>query len=55
MAFHNVLNNSASTLGVAVAIGDLTINVVADVFPVVPFYMTLGSTPATYELSLIHI
>jgi len=50
MAFHNVLNNSASTLGAAVAIGDLTINVVADVFPMMPFYMTIGSTPATYEI-----
>lgn len=50
MGFHNVLNNAASTLSVAVAPADLTINVVADVFPAVPFYLTLGANPATYEI-----
>ena len=50
MAFHNVLNNASTTLGSAVAIGDLTITVVADVFPAVPFYLTLGANQVAYEI-----
>ena len=50
MAFHNVLNNASSTLTVAIGTTDLTMSVAADVFPAVPFYLTLGSNPATYEI-----
>ena len=50
MGFHNVSNNSGSTLSAGIGTTDLTMSVVADVFPAVPFYLTLGATPATYEI-----
>ena len=50
MAFHNVLNNASSTLTGAIGTTDLTMSVAADVFPAVPFYLTLRSNPATSEI-----
>lgn len=50
MAFHNVLNNAGSTLTASVATTDLTISVTADVFPLAPFYLTLGGNPSVYEI-----
>ena len=50
MAFHNVTNNAGSTLTAAIGTTDLTLSVATDVFPAVPFYLTLGESPATYEI-----
>lgn len=50
MAFHNVLNNASSTLSAVIGTTDLTMSVVEDVFPAVPFYLTLGANPVTYEI-----
>ena len=50
MTFHNVLNNAGSTLTVAISTIDLAISVAADVFPAVPFYLTLGANPSVYEI-----
>jgi len=44
MSFHNVANNATSFLAQLVSPSDLTITVVSDTFPPVPFYLTLIST-----------
>ncbi|HBG06904.1 MAG: hypothetical protein A2075_12460 [Geobacteraceae bacterium GWC2_58_44] len=41
---HNVKNNAASTLGAQLLINSTSMVVAADVFPVVPFYLTLADS-----------
>ena len=50
MPFRNVANNKESTLTASLDTVATTLSVAADVFPAVPFYLTLGSNPAAYEI-----
>lgn len=51
MTFHNVNNNAQTTLWTAITdTTATTIQVVADVFPATPFYVTVGDIPANGEI-----
>lgn len=51
MTFHNVNNNAQTVLWAAITSTSATsIQVVADVFPLAPFYLSVGDIPANGEI-----
>jgi len=51
MPWHNVSNNSQTTLWTAITSTSATsIEVTTDVFPAVPFYISVGDVPANGEI-----